>query len=163
MDASTTHDQELSSAANPTISWTERYEGSMVVASIGSKAVAGISGPWGNQYALTWWDRPGSSRRLEFYDSIEAARAEVENWANFVISALSSMNAEGTEAQAEEQQPSLLRRLIGLLCMEIWPASRQDEALDRVWRTLNIELWPRQSRDSGQLCLEGSRSRPTIN
>lgn len=76
------------SAANadcPVISddleWQSRYDGRVMIAQIGGKAVAGISGPWSGQFALTWWDRPLPSRQLELYPSMEAAQQEVAAWA----------------------------------------------------------------------------------
>ena len=66
------------------IDWQQRYEGILVVAYLDGKAVAGISGPWPGpvvQYALTWWDRPMPQRQMELFDSPEAARRRVEEWA----------------------------------------------------------------------------------
>ena len=63
------------------IQWRSRYDGLVVIAQIGDKAVAGISGPWSGQYALTWWDRPLPTRQLELFDSLDDAKREVENWA----------------------------------------------------------------------------------
>lgn len=63
------------------IQWRSRYDGLVVIAQLHDKAVAGISGPWSGQYALTWWDRPLPTRQLELFDSLEDAKREVENWA----------------------------------------------------------------------------------
>lgn len=63
------------------LQWRTRYDGLVTVAYIGSKAVAGISGPWSGKYALTWWDRPMPARELELHDSLGSAQREVEEWA----------------------------------------------------------------------------------
>ncbi len=72
--------------ANPAIvgnelEWRSRYDGLVMIAQIGGKAVAGISGPWSGKFALTWWDRPLPARQLELYDSMDAAQHEVQVWA----------------------------------------------------------------------------------
>ena len=72
--------------ANPAIvsnelKWRSRYDGLVMIAQIGGKAVAGISGPWSGKFALTWWDRPLPARQLELYESMDAAQQEVEMWA----------------------------------------------------------------------------------
>jgi hypothetical protein len=64
-----------------TIQWRSRYDGLVTIAQLGDKAVAGISGPWSGQYALTWWDRPLPIRNLELFDSLDDAQREVERWA----------------------------------------------------------------------------------
>ena len=58
--------------------WQERYEGIAVVAYRGGKAIAGISGPWSNRYVLTWW-QPNPAGQLEIFDTLDAARAAVED------------------------------------------------------------------------------------
>lgn len=63
------------------IHWRTRYDGLVTIAELGGKAVAGISGPWSGQYALTWWDRPLPTRSLELFDSLDAAKCEVDRWA----------------------------------------------------------------------------------
>jgi len=69
-------------SADDLIEWQQRYEGVLVVAYLDGKAVAGISGPWpGNQYALTWWDRPVPARQLELFSSLAEAQKRVEEWA----------------------------------------------------------------------------------
>ncbi len=64
------------------LEWRSRYDGLVAIAQIGDKAVAGISGPWSGKYALTWWERPLPARQLELYDTLEAAKREVEDWAD---------------------------------------------------------------------------------
>jgi hypothetical protein len=63
------------------LQWRTLYDGLVTVAYIGSKAVAGISGPWSGKYALTWWERPMPARELELHDSLGSAQREVEEWA----------------------------------------------------------------------------------
>lgn len=59
------------------IVWQERYEGIAVVAYIGGKAIAGISGPWSSHFALTWWV-PNPDAQLEIFETLEAAKQAVE-------------------------------------------------------------------------------------
>jgi hypothetical protein len=63
------------------VEWRSRYDGLVAIACIDGKAVAGISGPWSEKFALTWWERPLPQRQLELFDSREEAMREVENWA----------------------------------------------------------------------------------
>lgn len=63
------------------IEWHTRYNGLVAIARLGDKAVAGISGPWDGKYALTWWERPLPARKLELFDTMDAARLRVEDWA----------------------------------------------------------------------------------
>jgi hypothetical protein len=62
--------------------WQSRYAGCVAVAYVSGKAIAGISGPWSGKYALTCWERPMPARRLELFDSLEAAKHEVEQRIN---------------------------------------------------------------------------------
>ena len=59
------------------IVWQERYEGIAVVAYQGGKAVAGISGPWSDRFALTWW-QPNPDGQFETFDTLDAAKLAVE-------------------------------------------------------------------------------------
>jgi len=59
------------------IIWQERYEGIAVVAYLGGKAIAGISGPWSGHYALTWWI-PNPDAQLEIFPTLDAAKQAVE-------------------------------------------------------------------------------------
>ncbi len=72
------------SAAAPgsRIGWESRYEGILSVAIVDGVPVAGISGPWPDgHYALTWWATRDSdvAPTLEFYSTMDAARARVEH------------------------------------------------------------------------------------
>jgi hypothetical protein len=61
------------------IVWQQRYEGIAHVAYRGGKAIAGVSGPWSDRYALIWWDeRPAASNPLELFETLEAAMHAVE-------------------------------------------------------------------------------------
>ena len=75
------HDSVGAHSGDGMIQWRSRYDGLVVIAQLDEKAVAGISGPWSGQYALTWWDRPLPTRQLELFDSLADAKREVENWA----------------------------------------------------------------------------------
>jgi hypothetical protein len=116
------------------IQWHSRYDGLVTIAQLGDKAVAGISGPWSGQYALTWWDRPLSTRHLELFDSLDDAKREVEEWArrmrtgNYSLAASSLQpGATPTRVQAptpvpaqaptctHASQPDLLARMRALL------------------------------------------------
>lgn len=68
-------------SGNASIQWRTRYDGLVTIAELGGKAVAGISGPWSGQYALTWWDRPLPTRSLDLFDSLDEAKTTVEDWA----------------------------------------------------------------------------------
>jgi hypothetical protein len=63
----------------PMVTWRSRYNGFVAIAYLDDKAIAGISGPWSERFALTWWDRPLPA--LELFDSLEEARQKVEDWA----------------------------------------------------------------------------------
>jgi hypothetical protein len=60
------------------VTWQSRYEGCVAVAYVNGRAIAGISGPWSDKYALTCWHRPTPAGRLELFDSLDAAKHEVE-------------------------------------------------------------------------------------
>lgn len=60
------------------VAWQSRYEGFAAVAYVNGKAIAGVSGPWSDKYALTWWEHPTPARQLELFDSLEAAKRNVE-------------------------------------------------------------------------------------
>ena len=69
-------------SARGTIGWETRDEGILSVAPIDGVPVAGISGPWPDgHFALTWWSSRDSevAPTLEFYSTMDAARARVEN------------------------------------------------------------------------------------
>lgn len=63
------------------LEWRVRYDGLLAVAYVGSKAVAGVSGPWSDKFALTWWERPLPARQLELFNTMAEAQHEVELWA----------------------------------------------------------------------------------
>jgi len=78
----TQSDVSIESRSGSDIEWRIRYDGVVAVAHVGSKAIAGISGPWSDQFALTWWERAPGERQLALFDSLEAAKREVEDWAS---------------------------------------------------------------------------------
>lgn len=101
-----------------TLQWRSRYDGLVAIAHIGDKAVAGISGPWSGQFALTWWERPLPARQLELYGSLDAAKREVEDWAQrmrggaFPIAAADAASAGDQRGTQSRGQPELRAGLI---------------------------------------------------
>ncbi len=75
------------------VDWRSRYDGLVAIAYVGGKAVAGISGPWSDKFALTWWERPLPQRQLELFDSLDEAKHEVEGWALRVRNGYASASA----------------------------------------------------------------------
>jgi len=65
------------------IVWQPHYEGFTTVAYQHGRAIAGISGPWSNQYVLIWWEQSQAIRQLEVYDSIEEAKIAVARHKGF--------------------------------------------------------------------------------
>jgi hypothetical protein len=59
------------------IVWQPHYEGFTTVAYQSGKAIAGISGPWSNQYVLIWWEHAQPIRQVELFDSLEEAKLAV--------------------------------------------------------------------------------------
>ena len=59
--------------------WQSRYEGCVAVAYVNGRAIAGISGPWSDKYALTCWERPTPGGQLELFDSLDDAKRAVEH------------------------------------------------------------------------------------
>lgn len=59
------------------IVWQPHYEGFTTVAYQSGKAIAGISGPWSNQYVLIWWEHAQPIRQVELFDSLEEAKQAV--------------------------------------------------------------------------------------
>lgn len=57
--------------------WQPQYEGFTTIAYRDGHAVAGISGPWSNQYVLIWWQATQPVSRVELFDSLEDAKAAV--------------------------------------------------------------------------------------
>jgi hypothetical protein len=59
--------------------WQSRYEGCVALAYVNGRAIAGISGPWSDKFALTCWERPTPGGQLELFDSLDAAKHAVEH------------------------------------------------------------------------------------
>lgn len=59
------------------IVWQPHYEGFTTIAYQSGKAIAGISGPWSNQYVLIWWDHAQPIRQVELFGSLEDAKQAV--------------------------------------------------------------------------------------
>ncbi|HEY6940753.1 hypothetical protein [Dokdonella sp.] len=113
-------------ASGRALQWRTRYDGLVTVAYIGSKAVAGISGPWSGKYALTWWDRPMPTRELELHDSLGSAQREVEEWAlrtggDYILplpAHTAHGNARGADSHAARKSSGLFDRLRSLLPLQ---------------------------------------------
>jgi len=97
----TNRDIAVESRAGSDVEWRTRYDGVVAVAHVGSKAVAGISGPWSDQFALTWWERPAGERQMALFDSLEAAKREVEDWASSLQIHAAEIAAAFTVAMAK--------------------------------------------------------------
>jgi hypothetical protein len=57
--------------------WQPHYAGFATIAYRDGRAIAGVSGPWSNQYVLIWWQPDQPVRGVEVFDSLDAAKAEV--------------------------------------------------------------------------------------
>ncbi len=88
-------ERAASDADDGSVQWRSRYDGLVTIAELGGKAVAGISGPWSGQYALTWWDRPLPTRSLDLFGSLDEAKREVEGWARRMRTGNYSRPAQG--------------------------------------------------------------------
>ena len=60
-----------------TIVWRPHTEGFATIAYRDGRAIAGISGPWSNQYVLIWWQPAEPIRQVEVFDSLDEARRAV--------------------------------------------------------------------------------------
>lgn len=59
------------------IVWRAHTEGFATIAYRDGHAIAGISGPWSQQYVLIWWQPSQPIREVEVFDSLEAAMQAV--------------------------------------------------------------------------------------
>lgn len=66
---------------NGRLVWQRHYEGISHVAYRGGKAIAGVSGPWSDRYALIWWDRPLAPHPLQLFVTLDEAMRAVEQYA----------------------------------------------------------------------------------
>jgi hypothetical protein len=78
------------------IVWQAHTEGFATTAYRDGHAIAGISGPWSNQYVLIWWQPSQPIREVEVFDSLEEAKQAV---------------ASGGAARAPTQLDALLATL----------------------------------------------------
>lgn len=111
-------DVDSSEPSRRGIEWRTRYEGVVTVAYIGDKAVAGISGPWSDKFALTWWERPLPARQLELFDTLDDAIREVEDWALRMRTGYPSLPGVQTRepaAAVAAAKPSLLEQMRAML------------------------------------------------
>ena len=82
-----------------------RYEGLLAVAVIDGVAWAGVSGPWPDgHFALTWWTASANSGAvaMEFYSTMDAARARVANSLGNAIAPPRGMRCVPADALAAE-------------------------------------------------------------
>ena len=93
------------------VTWRSRYNGFVAIAYLDDKAIAGISGPWSEKFALTWWDRPLPA--LELFDSLEEATRKVESWALRVSNGYAIAALE--PARESIRQPGAFRRMRALM------------------------------------------------
>ena len=62
------------------IVWRPHTEGFATIAYRDGRAIAGISGPWSNQYVLIWWQPAQPIHEVQVFDSLdEARRAEQQD------------------------------------------------------------------------------------
>jgi len=59
------------------IVWRAHTEGFATIAYRDGRAIAGISGPWSQQYVLIWWQPSQPIREVEVFDSFDDAKQAV--------------------------------------------------------------------------------------
>lgn len=57
--------------------WQPHHAGFSMIAYRDGRAIAGISGPWSNQYVLIWWQPAQPVRAVEVFESLAEAKAAV--------------------------------------------------------------------------------------
>ncbi|HSE11214.1 MAG TPA: hypothetical protein VLB69_01150 [Rudaea sp.] len=113
--------------------WQPHYEGFTTIAYQSGKAIAGISGPWSDQYVLIWWDHSQPIRQVELFDTLEEAK----------------------QAVAQRLAPDAGSHLQGLLGALRRPAGKQKRSwLNRLRRALGLS-----PREQGQTRLVDHRRR----
>jgi hypothetical protein len=74
------------------IVWQPHYEGFTSVAYRDGRAIAGISGPWSDQYVLIWWEHEQPISQVEVFDSLDEAKLAVaQSGANAVTNRLDEL------------------------------------------------------------------------
>lgn len=107
------------------IVWQQHYEGVSHVAYRGGKAIAGVSGPWSDRYALIWWDRPLAPCPLELFATLDEAMGAVERYAG--------------ESMPEARPQAVPKRRGGWL-RALWPWRHASSArLDRLRRQRDLD------------------------
>jgi hypothetical protein len=96
------------------IVWQPHTEGFATIAYRDGRAIAGISGPWSNQYVLIWWRPSQPIRQVEVFDSLDEAKFAV----------------------AQDGKSDLAVRVNELLA-----AFRRDESPRRLLRPWTARLW----------------------
>jgi hypothetical protein len=79
-----------------TIVWQAHTEGFATIAYRDGRAIAGISGPWSQQYVLIWWQPTRPISEVQVFDSLDEAKRAV---------------ALGSTPQAPSHLDALLARL----------------------------------------------------
>jgi hypothetical protein len=93
-----------------TIVWRPHTEGFATIAYRDGRAIAGISGPWSNQYVLIWWQPAEPIRQVEVFDSLEDARLAVAR-AGATRSTHLDVLLDKLRREYELAKPSWLKRL----------------------------------------------------
>ena len=91
--------------------WRPHYEGFTTIAYRDGHAIAGISGPWSDQYVLIWWKPKQPVRRVELFDSLEAAKAAVARHCGEGAGLLGGIVQALCREPIVLPQPAWLRRL----------------------------------------------------
>ncbi len=97
------------------IVWQERYNGIACVAYQNGQAIAGISGPWSDRYALIWWLPRYASPQLELFESLDAARLAVAQSAQENRSGPQRLLSRLLRSSALPQRVSWLARALAAL------------------------------------------------
>ncbi|MBU6199298.1 MAG: hypothetical protein KGI64_09370 [Xanthomonadaceae bacterium] len=112
---------------NGRIVWQQHYEGISHVAYRGGKAIAGVSGPWSDRYALIWWDRPLAPNPLELFATLDEAMRAVAEFAG--------------EAVAEVCPRAAPKPHISRWWHSLWPRRRPSSGqLARLRRQLDADM-----------------------
>lgn len=93
------------------IVWQPHYEGFTTIAYRDGRAIAGISGPWSNQYVLIWWQPSQPVSRVEVFDSLDDAKAAVASACGETTSRLGEMLKAICREPIPLPQPAWLARL----------------------------------------------------
>jgi hypothetical protein len=96
------------------IVWRPHTEGFATIAYRDGRAIAGISGPWSNQYVLIWWQPAQPIHEVQVFDSLDEARRAVDQATAPRPSHLDTLLAT-LRREREPAKPSWLKRLGAVL------------------------------------------------